>query len=275
MTRLITEPDIQYPDSDGKPMADNMLQFEWIVTIQGNLDLLFANDANVLVAGDNLIYPVKGQPKTCQAPDVYVAFGRPKGYRGSYKVFEEGGNFPQVIFEVLSPNNTRDEMARKRQFYERHGAEEYYVLDPERETLEGYLRGPTGLVPVLKMAGFTSPRLGVTFKLDDGVRIIAPGGKPFLTFIELGQLQQATARKASAEEWRAEVESQRAEQEKKRADEAKQSAEQEKQRAEQEKQRAEQEKQRAEQEKQRAEQEKQRAEKLAAKLRALGVDPDA
>ncbi len=46
-------------------------------------------------------------------------------------------------------------------------------------------------------------------------------------------------------------------------------------RAEQEKQRAEQEKQRAEQEKQRAEQEKQRAERLAAQLRALGVEPGA
>jgi hypothetical protein len=36
----------------------------------------------------------------------------------------------------------------------------------------------------------------------------------------------------------------------------------------------EQEKQRAEQEKQRAEQEKQRADRLAARLRALGEDPD-
>ncbi|QOV21782.1 Uma2 family endonuclease [Anabaenopsis elenkinii] len=45
--------------------------------------------------------------------------------------------------------------------------------------------------------------------------------------------------------------------------------------AEQERQRAEQERQRAEQERQRAEQERQRAEILAAKLRELGVDPDA
>ena len=51
-------------------------------------------------------------------------------------------------------------------------------------------------------------------------------------------------------------------------------AEQEKQRAEQEKQRAEQEKQRAEQEKQRAEQAEQRAARLAAKLQAMGIDPD-
>jgi Uma2 family endonuclease len=51
-------------------------------------------------------------------------------------------------------------------------------------------------------------------------------------------------------------------------------AEQERQRAEQERQRAEQERQRAEQERQRAEQERQRAEQLAARLRALGIDPD-
>ena len=51
-------------------------------------------------------------------------------------------------------------------------------------------------------------------------------------------------------------------------------AELEKYQAEQEKQRAEQEKQRAEQEKQRAEQAEQRAARLAAKLQAMGIDPD-
>ena len=54
-----------------------------------------------------------------------------------------------------------------------------------------------------------------------------------------------------------------------------QRTQQEQQRTEREKQRAEQEKQRAEQEKQRAEQAEQKAAKLAAQLRALGIDPDA
>jgi Uma2 family endonuclease len=45
--------------------------------------------------------------------------------------------------------------------------------------------------------------------------------------------------------------------------------------AEQERQRAEQERQRAEQERQRAEQERQRAERLAAQLRAAGIEPEA
>ncbi len=28
------DPDIEYPDSDGKPMADNTEQYEWIVKIK-------------------------------------------------------------------------------------------------------------------------------------------------------------------------------------------------------------------------------------------------
>ena len=45
---------IIYPESDGKPMADNTLQFRYIVTIQGGLDSMFAADPNVFVAGDLL-----------------------------------------------------------------------------------------------------------------------------------------------------------------------------------------------------------------------------
>jgi hypothetical protein len=30
-----------YPDSDGQPMADNTLQFRWIVLIKENLECVF------------------------------------------------------------------------------------------------------------------------------------------------------------------------------------------------------------------------------------------
>ncbi len=45
------DPDIEYPDSDGKPMADNTEQYEWIVKIKENLEILFANSPNVFIAG--------------------------------------------------------------------------------------------------------------------------------------------------------------------------------------------------------------------------------
>ena len=106
-------PPIVYPDSDGKPMSDNTLQYRWIVTITGGLSLLFADDPAVFVAGDLLWYPVEGHPEIRTAPDTMVAFGRPKGHRGSYWQWEEGGVAPQVVFEVLSPGNRAGELSRK------------------------------------------------------------------------------------------------------------------------------------------------------------------
>src|SRR5579871_6683362 len=60
MTIKLNATEVVYPDSDGEPMADNTLQFEWIVTIKGGLDALFQADPNVFVAGDLLWYPVRG-----------------------------------------------------------------------------------------------------------------------------------------------------------------------------------------------------------------------
>jgi len=73
-----TQANIDYPDSDGQPMSDNTVQYRWITTIKSNLDWLFASDDQVFVAGDLLWYPVETDNKTRQAPDVMVAFGRPK-----------------------------------------------------------------------------------------------------------------------------------------------------------------------------------------------------
>ena len=60
-------------------MADNTLQFKWIVVIKEGLEALFRDDPDVFVAGNLLWYPVEGKPKIRLAPDAMVAFGRPKG----------------------------------------------------------------------------------------------------------------------------------------------------------------------------------------------------
>jgi hypothetical protein len=106
----IASSEIAYPESDGKPMTDNTLQWDWMVKIVGELREVFAGQ-DVFVAGDLLWYPVKGDPKTVAAPDAMVAIGRPPGYRGSYKQWEEAGIAPQVVFEILTPGNSREEMA--------------------------------------------------------------------------------------------------------------------------------------------------------------------
>ena len=105
-------PVVHYPDSDGEPMADNTRQYQWIVTIQGNLDAQYRNEVNIFVAGNLLWYPVEGRADIRIGPDIFVAFGRPKGHRGSYKQWEEDGIAPQVVFEILSPGNRNAAMIR-------------------------------------------------------------------------------------------------------------------------------------------------------------------
>jgi Uma2 family endonuclease len=273
---------VVYPDSDGQPMAENTLQFEWIVTIKEGLEALYRDLPDVFVAGDLLWYPVEGDPKTRQAPDALVVFGRPKGHRGSYKQWEEGGIAPQVVFEVLSPGNRPGELIRKFQFYERFGVEEYYVYDPDQNTLSGWQRADGELREIDEMNGWTSPRLGVRFeRTGETLRLIRPDGRPFLTYQEQDLAREAERRRAEterqraeAEAQRAEAEAQRAETEAQRAEAEAQRAEAEAQRAEAEAQRAEAEAQRAEAEAQRAEAERRRAERLAERLRGLGVDPE-
>ena len=74
-----TQPEVIYLDSDGQPVANNTIQFSWIVEIKQNIEWLFADDPNVFVAGDLFWYPVEGPNKIVNAPDVMVVLGRPKG----------------------------------------------------------------------------------------------------------------------------------------------------------------------------------------------------
>lgn len=229
----VTPPQVIYPDSDGQPMADNTLQWEWIATIKGNLDILFRDDPDVFVAGDLLWYPVEGDNLTRTAPDALVAFGRPKGYRGSYKQWEEGGVAPQVVFEILSPGNRLGKMVQKFRFYERFGVEEYYVYDPETFELTGWLRRDDVLEEITEMNGWVSPRLRVRFDLALGeLRLIGPDGRPFANAVVLARQREEAER--------------RADEERRRADE----------------------------ERRRADEERERADRLAAQLKALGIEPE-
>jgi hypothetical protein len=191
-----------------------------------------------------------------------VVFGRPKGYRGSYRQWQEDGIPPQVVFEVLSPGNRDEEIAQKFEFYDRHGVEEYYVYDPDNLILSGWLRSGASLQPIEVMDRWVSPRLGIRFDLSgDELVILCPDGERFLTFLELGE-QREEARRQAQEARRL------AKEEQKRREEA------ERQREEADRQ-AQAARERTEEVQREAEEARRRAERLAERLRALGIDPEA
>ncbi len=195
---------INYPDSDGKPMADNTRQADWIVLLFINLRALFQEALEVFIAADHLWYPVKDHAEIRAAPDVYAVFGRPPGHRGSYKQWEEDNVPLTVVFEILSPGNTYSEMADKLAFYEEYGVEEYYIYDPDHNQLTAYRRQGEVFRRVRPVDNYTSPRLGIRFDLSGPEMVVyRPDGQPFRTLAEESACRLDAEQRADRERQRA------------------------------------------------------------------------
>jgi Uma2 family endonuclease len=202
LTSEAIAPEIDYPDSDGNPMSDNTEQYRWIVIIKENLEIMYADNPNVFVAGDLAWYPVRYTLKRT-APDVMVVFGRPKGRRGSYKQWLEENIAPQVAFEILSPSNKDsrgiDSLDEKFAFYETYGIREYYIYDPDDLTLDGWQRQGDRLIKIPTMTNWVSPLLGICFDWVKGEELVLlrPDGQRFLLSVELDRRLQIAEQRAN------------------------------------------------------------------------------
>jgi Uma2 family endonuclease len=95
-------------------------------------DYLKASDAGYLYGADALIELIPG---LVRGPDVcFISWARrPEGTVPLDPISKE---IPSLVVEVLSPSNTRREMARKRSEYFRAGVELVWEIDPATRTAE-------------------------------------------------------------------------------------------------------------------------------------------
>jgi Uma2 family endonuclease len=196
--------EVFYPISDGKPMADGDKQWKWIVYVTLGFEGVYKKETNVYITSDTFWYPVEGEPKIVQAPDTMITLGRPRGDRDCYKQWEEDNIPPQIVFEIWSPSNTHPEMNRKREFYEKHGVQEYYEYDPVRLILRGWTNQNGKLLEIRQMQGWISPLTKVRFELDltdtdKELKMFEPNGEPFKTYMEVRE-ERDLARQAQLRE---------------------------------------------------------------------------
>src|SRR5688500_5945456 len=104
---------VDYPEGDGKPMAETAPHVWQIIYILLTLDFWFRAKEDVYVGANMFLYYQKGHPKKRIAPDVFVVRGVPKDWRRSYKLWEEK-QAPQVVFEITSPKTQEEDFGRKR-----------------------------------------------------------------------------------------------------------------------------------------------------------------
>lgn len=134
--------EVEYPSSDGKPMAETDIHRDEMVYVIEGLRSHFRDAPDVYVSGNILLYYIEGDPRSSVSPDVLVAKGlsHAKERRDVYKLWEEGQS-PSWVIEVTSRSTRLEDLERKKSLYQRLGIEEYFLYDPRNEYLDPPLQG--------------------------------------------------------------------------------------------------------------------------------------
>ncbi|MXY53008.1 MAG: Uma2 family endonuclease [Gammaproteobacteria bacterium] len=131
----------EYPESDGKPMAETPIHMKAMNDAIMPLEEHYAERDDVYVGGNMMMYYVEDSPRKSVSADVFVAFGPSREpLRRVWKTWEEG-KLADFVLEVTSKSTRRDDEERKRDIYRRLGVTEYWQFDPTGDYLEPVLKG--------------------------------------------------------------------------------------------------------------------------------------
>ena len=102
-------------------------------------------------------------------------------------------------------------MNKKQVFYDRHGVEEYYLYDPDRNDFSGWMRSQGRLDVIDAIENWVSPRLGIRFDLSgEELQIYHPDGELFASYEEVSRRLEQAQQRAEQAQQRAEQAEQRA-----------------------------------------------------------------
>ena len=207
---------IEYPESDGKPMAETPAHRKAMTDTIEMLTDFFRDAPNVYVSGNMMMYYEEGDPTASVSPDVCVVKGVPKGERRTYKLWVEKRP-PNVVFEFTSRSTRLEDSGNKKALYAMLGVREYFVCDPLGEYLEpplqGFVleRGEYRRLPAESDGSVISEELGLRLKMEGSQLrlVVIATGEQLLTPAEAQEKARAEAKARQAAE--AEIERLKAE----------------------------------------------------------------
>jgi len=202
---------IEYPSSDGQPMAETPVHRDAMIDAIRVLSRHFAGRPDVYVSGNMLMYYEEGNPRKSVAPDVFVVLGANRDKdRDTYLIWREP-KAPDFVLEVTSKSTRRNDIVTKRTLYEALGVGEYFLFDPRAEYLNPPLKGfalcggryaPVAATRLVDGArALHSETLGLSLRLRGrALRLHDPAtGKDLLAPEEAEEAEAATRRAIEAE----------------------------------------------------------------------------
>ena len=137
---LLAPAKVDYPSSDGRPMAESDHQRTPLTYAVERLRHHFRHRPEVYVSGNLFIYYEEGNPRAAVAPDVFVVVGADSADRATYRLWEEPKG-PDFVLEITSRSTRREDQVGKRELYRRLEVPEYWQYDPTEDYLSPALQG--------------------------------------------------------------------------------------------------------------------------------------
>ena len=248
--------EIEYPESDGKPMAESGLHAEIMQTTTDTLRRFVIPAKDIYVTSNMLLYYEQGNNTKSISPDVLVLCDTHTEHRSSYQIWEEG-RAPHIVIEITSKSTHAEDEGRKAGLYLEMGVKEYFQYDATQDYIKGHLKARRNVdghwEPMLNYVGatmedgvpmkiaFESKVLRIAFCVNNKKELRLWSTKDaclLQTSIEIDQGQDRALKLAESERVKKEaalnvarLEKKRADEEKQRADELAQQAKDEAQRA--------------------------------------------
>jgi Uma2 family endonuclease len=132
--------DIDYPTSDGKPMAETDWHRDLMMALIQTLSAFYADDPRVYISGNLLVFYEPGNRRRHVSPDVFVVKGVEKRQRPNYLIWEERKP-PEMVIELTSTTTREEDLEGKYELYQRLDVSEYFLFDPLGEYLRPPLEG--------------------------------------------------------------------------------------------------------------------------------------
>lgn len=129
------------PYSDGEPMESERHGLQAEVLRASLRDVHFAGRRDVYVAADMAVYFSELQAKNqdFRAPDFFLVLDTEYRERNSWVAWEEGGQLPDLVIEILSSSTEKADRGEKMRIYAKvWRLPEYFLVDVVTHAVEGY-----------------------------------------------------------------------------------------------------------------------------------------
>ncbi len=132
---------VDYPTSDGRPMAETDVHRDEMVDLIQALKRHYADDPMVYVSGNILVFYVEGDKHKHVSPDVLITLGIAKRRRDNYLIWEED-HAPDFVIELTSKSTRKEDTDKKFALYrDILKVREYFLFDPFAEYLKPPFQG--------------------------------------------------------------------------------------------------------------------------------------